>query len=119
MEVQMRVGNTLLAIGTLCAVAGCGVSPQQLDDLEARVGTQIAGAVAGLERQINDTDAKYANMLALEQQVKNGVEKIDKQATLLEHSGNAWLEILQTQRNVLREQLKSVDDQIAGLQPGK
>ena len=70
-----------------------------------------------LERKLNATDAKYANMLALEQAVKNGVEKIDKNAKLLQDSGEAWLQILQTQRNVLREQLKSVDDQIASLKP--
>ncbi len=119
----MRVRNLLAGIGTLC-VASCGVTQEQLDDMEARVGTKIAAAVANVERKIaqteqriNDTDAKYATMLALDQQVKNGVERIDRHAKLLEDSGSAWLQILQTQRNVLREQLKSVDDQIAGVKP--
>lgn len=119
----MIARNLLVGSVTLC-LAGCGVAPAQLNDMEARVETKIAAAVAEIEKKIarteqkiNDTDAKYASMLALEQQVKNGVERIDKHAKLLADSGEAWAEILQTQENVLREQLKSVEDQIAGLKP--
>ena len=121
----MIARNLLVGIGALC-LSGCGVTQNQLDDMEARVGTKIATAVAEIEKKIaqteqkiNDTDAKYASMLALEQQVKNGVEKIDTHAKLLEDSGDAWLLVLQTQGNVLKEQLKSVQDQIASLKPAE
>ena len=125
MEARMIVRNLFVGIGAMC-LSGCGITQVQLDDMEARVGTKIATAVAEIEKKIaqteqriNDTDAKYASMLALEQQVKNGVEKIDKHAKLLEDSGDAWLQILQTQGNVLKEQLKSVQDQIASLKPAE
>lgn len=123
----MSARHLLVGFGVLLA-SGCGITQKQLDDLEAGISTQIdtkiAKAVADLERKItatdqkiNATDAKYATMLALEQKVKNEVEKIDGHAALLEDSSKAWVEILQVQRNVLREQLKSVQDQIAGLNP--
>ena len=119
----MIARNLLVGIAAVC-VAGCGITQKQLDDMEARIDTKIAAAITQLERKItqteqkiNDTDAKYASMLALEQQVKNGVEKIDSHAKLLADAGEAWLQILQTQGNVLREQLKSVEDQISSLNP--
>ena len=76
-------------------------------------------AVAQLDQKINATDAKYANMLALEQQVKNGVEKIDANAKLLSEAGKAWLQVLQARRNALKEELRSVEDQLGALQTQK
>jgi len=68
----------LLACGS---VVGCAdVSKQDVDALGVTLEAKIAQAVAGLDQKITATDAKYANMLALEQSVKNGVEKIDANA---------------------------------------
>lgn len=113
----MRTTHALLVLGALCLVAGCSdVSKKDLDDTQARLEAEIARSIAQVEQKINATDAKYANMLALEQSVKNGVEKIDQNAKLLENAGKAWMQVLQAHRNVLREQLKSIEDQIDALQ---
>ena len=107
----------LLACGF---VVGCAdVSKQDVDALGVTLEAKIAQAVAGLDQKITATDAKYANMLALEQQVKNGVEKIDANAKLLEDSGKSWLQVLQARRNALKEELRSVEDQLAALQTQK
>lgn len=114
--------TTRLVLAGIVAVfvGGCAeVAKKDLDDLEARIGAKIAQSVAEMDTKINATDAKYANMLALEQKVKNGVDAIDKNAQLLQKSGEAMLQILQSYRNLLREQLKSVDDQIASLKPAE
>jgi len=107
----------LLACGS---VVGCAdVSKQDVDALGVKVEASIAQAVAGLDQKITATDAKYANMLALEQKVKNGVEQIDANAKLLSESGKAWLQVLQARRNALKEELRSVEDQLSALQTQK
>jgi hypothetical protein len=110
---------SLGALGVLCLVGCADVSKKDLDDTRSQLEVQITQAVANLERKINATDAKYANMLALEQAVRNGVMKIDQNAALLETSGKAYLQILQTQHAVLKEQVKTVEDQLEELQKKK
>jgi len=101
-------------------VVGCAdVSKRDVDALGETLEAKIAQAVAGLEQKITATDAKYANMLALEQSVKNGVEKIDANAKLLSEAGKAWLLVLQARRNALKEELRSVEDQLSALQTEK
>lgn len=107
------------ALGVLCIVGCADVSKKDLDATRSQLEVEITQAVADLERKINATDAKYANMLALEQAVKNGVMKIDENAALLESSGKVYLEILQTQHAVLKEQVKTVEDQIQALEKKK
>jgi hypothetical protein len=119
MEVRMMVKHLpvlLGALGVLCLVGCADVSKKDLAETKSQLEVQITQAVADLERKINATDAKYANMLALEQTVKNGVMKIDQNAALLETSGKAYLQILQTQHAVLKEQMKTVEDQLQVLQ---
>jgi hypothetical protein len=95
---------------------GCGgVSKQDLDNLEQKLDSKISQAAAEMDRKINATDAKYANMLAIEQTVKNGVERIDKNAKLLENANAQMVQILQAQKNALKEQLSSVENQLEAL----
>lgn len=105
-----------LALFVFCMVGCAEVSKKDLDAMRSELEVKITQAAASLERKINATDAKYANMLALEQAVKNGVMKIDQNAALLETSGKAYLQILQTQQAVLKEQAKTIEDQILALQ---
>ena len=110
---ELRKVLILLACGT---VVGCAdVSKQDVDALGVTLEAKIAQAVAKLDQKITATDAKYANMLALEQKVKNGVEQIDANAKLLSESGKAWLQVLQARRNALKEELRSVEDQLGAL----
>lgn len=103
----------VLACGSL---VGCAdVSKQDVDALDAKFEARIAQAIAELEQKITATDAKYANMLALEQSVKNGAAKIDANAKLLEEAGKSWLQLLQAQRNALKEELRTVEDQLEAL----
>ncbi len=100
----------------LCLVGCADVSKKDLDNTQAGLEAQLSKAVADMAQKINAVDAKYANMLALEQSVKIGVAKIDSQGKLLEDSNKVMTQILQSQRNALREQLKSTEDQLEGLQ---
>jgi len=107
----------LLACGS---VLGCAdISKQEVDAQDAKLEAKIAQTAAGLDQKITATDTKYANMLALEQSVKNGVEKIDANAKLLSEAGKAWLLVLQARRNALKEELRSVEDQLSALQTEK
>ena len=118
MEVRMigkHLPASLGALGVLCIVGCGGVSKKDLDATRSQLEVQITQAVANLERKINATDAKYANMLALEQSVRSGVMKIDENAALLESSGKVYLQILQTQYAILKEQVKTVEDQLQAL----
>jgi hypothetical protein len=114
--IAKRFAVGLGVLGVLCLVGCADVTKQDLDATKTELEAKIAQAVAEMDRKINATDAKYANMLALEQAVKNGVMKIDENAALLESSGKAYLQILQTQQAVLKEQVKTVEDQIQALQ---
>jgi len=99
----------------LC-LAGCAdVSKQDLDNTRTGLEAKLSKAVADLEQRINAVDTKYANVLALEQSVKNGLTKIESQGKLLEDANTVMLQIVQAQRNALREQLKSIEDQLEGL----
>jgi hypothetical protein len=110
---ELRKVLILLACGS---VMGCAdVSKQDVDALGVTLEAKISQAVAQLDQKINATDAKYASMLALEQQVKNGVEKIDANAKLLGEAGKSWLQVLQARRNALKEELRSVEDQLGAL----
>ncbi len=102
----------------LAVVAGgCGgISKQDLDNLEGRINSKLAQENAELTKKINDTDSKYANMLAIEQKVTNGVAKIDANAKLLENANTTMIQILQAQKTALKEQLSSVEGQLEALQ---
>ena len=101
-------------------VGGCGgISKQDLDSLEKRIDTKLAQENAELSKKINDTDSKYANMLAIEQKVTNGVAKIDANAKLLESANTTMIQILTAQKNALKEQLNSVENQLEALQKPK
>ncbi len=105
------------AASLLILVAGCGgVSVQDLDNLEKRVDANIAKTAAEMDRKITATDAKYAKMLAMEQKVQNGVERIDGNAKLLESANDRMILILTAQKNALKEQLDSVNAQLEALQ---
>ena len=110
---------TLVAALAVCVASCAEVEKKHLTDLEAKIDAKIAESASQLEQKIYATDAKYAKMLALEQKVTNGVRAIDANAQLLQKSGDAMRQILQTYRNLLREQLKSVEDQLATLSSEK
>jgi hypothetical protein len=99
------------------AAAGCGgPTKKDIEDSEARLNTKITQSSADLEKKINGIDSKYASMLALEQEVKNGLQRIDQNAKLLEGANDVDSKMLQAHRNSLREELKSIEDQLAVLQ---
>jgi hypothetical protein len=104
-----------LALVALVAVGCNSITKEELSASEARTGVKISQAVTDLEQKLHATDAKYASMLALEQMVKNGVEKIDKNVTLLESANSILVKVLQAQKNALKEQLQTIDDQITAL----
>ena len=105
-----------LSVLSLAAVGCGGPSKKDLDDMEARVDTKISKSASDLERKVNAIDAKYASMLALEQEVKNGLQRIEQNAKLLEGANEVDTKMLQAHRNSLREELKSIEDQLALLQ---
>ena len=106
----------MLCVVAAGIVAGCGgISKQDLDNLETKLDAKIAQTAAEMDRKVNATDAKYANMLAIEQQVKNGVEQIASNKKLLENANATMTQILTAQKNALKEQLKSVEDQLDAL----
>src|SRR5258705_3242320 len=98
--------KTCIVLFSLFCVAGCAdVSKQDVDNTRLGLEAQLSKAVANLEAKITAVDTKYANMLALEQSVKNGLTKIDSQGKLLEDSNKVMTQIVQAQRSALREQL--------------
>jgi hypothetical protein len=106
----------IVAVVALVAGVGCGgIAKQDLDNLENKLNSKIATGIAEMDRKINATDAKYANMLAIEQTVKNGVQRIDANAKLLENANATMVSILQAQKNALKEQLSSVENQLEAL----
>lgn len=103
-------------MGVVAMLIGCGgISQKDLDDLSSRLDSKISQTQADLERKITATDAKYANMLAIEQKVKIGVDSIEKNAELLASANQRMIEILMAQRNALKEQLASVESQLEAL----
>jgi len=97
--------------------AGCsGPTKKDLDSMEARLDSRIAQTAAEFDRKVTAVDSKYANMLALEQEVKNGLQRVDQNAKLLESSNDVLAKLLQVRRNNLKEELKSIEDQLAVLQ---
>jgi hypothetical protein len=111
-----RMKRMMLCVVAAGIVSGCGgISKQDLDNLETKLDSKIAQTAAEMDRKVNATDAKYANMLAIEQQVKNGVEQIATNKKLLEGANATMIQILTAQRNALKEQLKSVEDQLDAL----
>ena len=109
--------RTVVVVFALLSLPGCAqVQKEDLSNQRSALEAEIQKAVARLDQKITAVDTKYANMLALEQSVKNGLTKIDSQGKLLEDSNKVMTQIVQTQRNALREQLKSIEDQLEGLQ---
>ena len=97
--------------------AGCGgPTKKDLDDTEARVDAKIAKTAAEFDRKVTAVDTKYANMLAMEQEVKNGVQRIDHNAKLLEGANEVIATLLTARRNSLKEELKRIEDQLDILQ---
>ncbi len=105
------------AMAILALSAGCGgISEQDLRGLEGRIDAKISKTASDLDRRITSMDAKYATMLQMEQRVQNGVEKIDANAKLLESANDRMIVILSAQKNALKEQLVSVEQQLEALQ---
>ena len=105
-----------LGLLPLVLVACGNPTKKDLADMEARLQTNIAKSVADLERKVNGVDAKYASMLALEQQVKNGLQRIEQNAKLLETANETDAKMLQAHRNSLKEELRTIEDQLSVLQ---
>src|SRR5688572_23715824 len=104
----------LVAVSSLAA--GCGISKKDLDDSEKRLEAALSRTTSELERKINDVDVKYANMLALEQQVKNGLGRLDHNTKLLEGANDVMAKLLQAQRNSLKDELNRIEGQLEYLQ---
>ena len=112
---RLAATAAMLAFG-----AGCGgPSQEDMAKLEQRVEsktsqteTKNAQVAAELERKITTTEGKYANMLAIEQEVKNGVETVNKSAKLLEQSNDVIRRLLEAQRASLKEQLACIEEQL-------
>ena len=100
--------------------AGCGgLTKKDLDDTEARIDAKISKTAAEMDRKVTAVDSKYANVLALEQEVKNGLQRIDHNAKLLEGANEVMAKLLQARRNSLKDELKRIEDQLEVLQkPG-
>ena len=97
--------------------AGCNaVTPEQLADSEAKIDLKLSQTTADLDRKIVDIDQKYAGMLTLDQKVESGLKKIDANVKLLENANDIIIQLLQGHRNVLREQLKSIEDRLEAFQ---
>lgn len=97
--------------------AGCSApTKKDLDDSEARFDAKLAKTASELDRKVTAIDSKYANMLAMEQEVKNGVQRIDQNAKLLEGANAVMTTLLQARRNSLKEELKRIEDQLELLQ---
>jgi hypothetical protein len=116
----MKISLTVFLFAVSLVAAGCGgITRKDLDDSERRLEALIARNTAELERKVNAVDAKYASMLALEQQVKNGLGRIDQNAKLLEGANDVLAKLLQARRNSLKEELSRIENQIEVLQkPG-
>ena len=113
----MNISRIVVLSLASAALVGCGgPTKKDLEDTEARLGAKIAQSTAEMERKVNAVDAKYANMLALEQEVKNGLQRIEQNAKLLEGANEVDAKMLQAHRNSLKEELKSIEDQLALLQ---
>ena len=102
----------LLAFGIGCG----GIDEQQLNQVERSLNAKIAQTAAEMDRKVTATDAKYAKMLAMEQKVANGLERIEQHAKLLETANDRMIQILLAQRNALKDQLASVEAQLEALQ---
>ncbi len=115
---KLKVLATLASLSIL--ESGCGgASKEEMTALEqrldARAGqteTKLAQMAAELDRKITATDGKFANMLAIDQQVKNGVENIDKHAKQLELTNDVLRQLLEAQRASLKEQLAGIEEQL-------
>ncbi len=123
----MKTSDSVKTLAALAAVlllsTGCdGASKADLSGLEQRLDTKVGQAetkiaqmAAELDRKITATDSKYANMLAIEQQVKNGMESIEKNSKQLELTNDVVRQLLEAQRAALKEQLASIEEQLAVL----
>ena len=110
-------------IVVLCAVGvvGCAeVGKKDLDDLEAKLDAKIAQvaeqASSDLDAKISGVQAKYDGLLTLDQALKESAEKVDLNAKLLKSANTKWVQILRAQRNALKEQLVSLDEQLKALE---
>lgn len=114
---QMKISRLAFLGLVPMALAACGAPTQKdLKDMEARLQASIQKSSADLERKVNGVDAKYASMLALEQQVKNGLQRIEQNAKVLEAANETDTKMLQAHRNSLKEELRTIEDQLAVLQ---
>ena len=101
------------AASLLALAIGCGgVSTVDLE----RLDNKIVKTAAEADRKITAMDTKYAKMLQMEQRVQNGLEKIEAHSKLLETANDRIVVILSAQRNALKEQLVSVEQQLEALQ---
>ncbi len=118
--------NTLALCGVVAALAalsGCdSASKQDLTGVEQRLDTKVGQAetklsqtAADLDRKITAIDTKFANVLAIDQQVKNAIEDMKAHAKQLEVTNDVLKRLLEAQRASLKEQLASVEEQLAVL----
>jgi hypothetical protein len=108
MEETMRI---LIGVAVVLVVAvGCGGGPnpeqegkhkQEMEQLRLHVDQKIAGL-----------EQKYANVLQMEQRVKNAVEEAEKMSKV----NDVVVRLLTAQQEALKDQLRTVQDLLKEMQ---